>query len=112
MAAIVKLFKGKKEVPTTSDAIQGLRQTEDMLAKKQEYLEKKIKTEEETIRKNVKNNKKLALSALKRKKRFETELQRNDGTLNTLEQVTIHIQFLSHYTFFFCKKSAFKCEYI
>ena len=53
MAAIVKLFKGKKEVPTTSDAIQGLRQTEDMLAKKQEYLEKKIKTEEETIRKNV-----------------------------------------------------------
>ena len=112
MAAIVKLFKGKKEVPTTSDAIQGLRQTEDMLAKKQEYLEKKIKTEEETIRKNVKNNKKLALSALKRKKRFETELQRNDGTLNTLEQVIVHIQLLSHQKFIAKILLLDQCQYI
>ena len=87
MAAIKKLFKSKEKAPSTSDAIQGLRQTEDMLAKKQDYLEKKIKTEEDIIRKNVKSNKKLALTALKRKKRFEAELQRNDGTLNTLEQV-------------------------
>ena len=87
MAAIKKLFEAKEKAPSTSDAIQGLRQTEDMLAKKQDYLEKKIKTEEDIIRKNVKSNKKLALTALKRKKRFEAELQRNDGTLNTLEQV-------------------------
>lgn len=86
MAAFVKLFKGKKEPPTTSEAIQSLRTTEDMLQKKQDFLEKKIQSEEEIIRKNVKTNKKLALSALKRKKRLEKELQRNDGTLNTLEQ--------------------------
>lgn len=86
MAAIVRMFKGKKEPPTTSEAIQSLRTTEDMLVKKQDFLEKKIKNEEDVIRKNVKTNKKLALSALKRKKRLEKELQRNDGTLNTLEQ--------------------------
>ncbi len=87
MAAIKRLFKsGKKEAPTTSDAIQSLRQTEDMLLKKQDFLEKKIKNEEEIMKKNVKTNKKLAISALKRKKRLEKELQRNDGTLNTLEQ--------------------------
>ena len=92
MAAIMKLFKGKKEVPSTSEAIQGLRQQEEMLAKKQDFLEKKIQSEEEIIRKNVKTNKKLALSALKRKKRFEKQLQTNDGTLNTLEQVNILFQ--------------------
>ena len=58
-----------------------------MLAKKQDFLEKKIHSEEDIIRKNVKTNKKLALSALKRKKRYEKQLQTNDGTLNTLEQV-------------------------
>jgi len=86
MAAIAKMFKSKPKAPTTAEAIQSLRQTEEMLIKKQDFLEKKIQSEEETIRKNVKTNKKLALSALKRKKRFEKELQRNDGTLNTLEQ--------------------------
>merc|ERR1711935_169140 len=86
MAAIMKMFKGKEKAPSTSDAIQGLRQQEEMLAKKQDFLEKKIHSEEDIIRKNVKSNKKLALSALKRKKRYEKQLQTNDGTLNTLEQ--------------------------
>ena len=63
-----------------------------MLAKKQDFLEKKIHSEEDIIRKNVKSNKKLALSALKRKKRYEKQLQTNDGTLNTLEQVNILCQ--------------------
>jgi len=60
--------KGEK-APTTGEAIQKLRETEDMLNKKQEFLEKKIESELAIARKNAKTNKRAALVALKRKKR-------------------------------------------
>merc|ERR1712066_1095908 len=83
-----KMFgKGdKEESKTTAEAIQDLRQNEDMLLKKQEFLEKKVETEVSTARKNAKTNKRVALAALKRKKRYEKQLQQLDGTLTTLEQ--------------------------
>lgn len=52
------LFGGKKEKgPTTGEAIQKLRETEQMLLKKQDYLEKKIELELDTARKNGTKNK-------------------------------------------------------
>lgn len=83
-----KLFgKGsKEEALTTGDAIQKLRENEEMLEKKQQFLEKKVETEMATARKNAKTNKRVALSALQRKKRYEKQLQQIDGTLTTLEQ--------------------------
>ena len=70
----------------------------------QEFLEKKIDQEVATARKNAKTNKRSALQALKRKKRWETDsfnrtvffqllccgrydkqLQQIDGTLSTIE---------------------------
>jgi charged multivesicular body protein 4 len=83
-----KLFGGKKgdKAPTTGEAIQKLRETEEMLMKKQEFLEKKIETEITTARKNAKTNKRVALGALKRKKRYDKQLQQIDGTLTTIEQ--------------------------
>merc|ERR1711910_142249 len=39
-----------------------------------------------TARKNAKTNKRVALQALKRKKRYEQQLQQIDGTLTTIEQ--------------------------
>ena len=86
MSMFGKLFKKKEESKSTAEAIQDLRQNEDMLLKKQEFLEKKIETEIETARKNAKTNKRLALTALKRKKRYEKQLQQIDGTLTTIEQ--------------------------
>jgi len=78
--------KGGKEAPvTTGEAIQKLRETEDMLMKKQDFLEKKIESEISTARKNAKTNKRAALQALKRKKRYEGQLQQIDGTLSTIE---------------------------
>ena len=60
MALIAKLFgsggKGGKE-PTPQEAIQRLRETEEMLAKKQEFLEKKIDQELTTAKKNGTKNK-------------------------------------------------------
>lgn len=59
MSFLGKIFGGKKEEkgPTTLDAIQKLRETEELLIKKQEFLEKKIEIEIGTARKNGTKNK-------------------------------------------------------
>ncbi|KAF3690306.1 Charged multivesicular body protein 4b Chromatin-modifying protein 4b [Channa argus] len=88
MSIFAKLFgsggKGGK-APTPQEAIQRLRETEEMLAKKQEFLEKKIEQELITAKKNGTKNKRAALQALKRKKRYEKQLGQIDGTLSTIE---------------------------
>uniref|UniRef100_A0A1B6LBV6 Uncharacterized protein n=1 Tax=Graphocephala atropunctata TaxID=36148 RepID=A0A1B6LBV6_9HEMI len=87
MSFLTKVFGGKKEdkAPTTGEAIQKLRETEEMLIKKQEFLEKKIEQELGVARKNGTKNKRAAIQALKRKKRYEKQLQQIDGTLSTIE---------------------------
>lgn len=58
MSFFGKMFGGKKEVaPTTGEAIQKLRDTENMLIKKQEFLETKIDAELDIARKNGTKNK-------------------------------------------------------
>ncbi|XP_038552461.1 charged multivesicular body protein 4b [Micropterus salmoides] len=88
MSLFGKLFggggKGGK-APTPQEAVQRLRETEEMLAKKQDFLEKKIEQELLTAKKNGTKNKRAALQALKRKKRYEKQLAQIDGTLSTIE---------------------------
>ncbi|XP_038152644.1 charged multivesicular body protein 4b [Cyprinodon tularosa] len=88
MSLFGKIFgsnsKGGKG-PTPQEAVQKLRDTEEMLAKKQEFLEKKIEHELLTAKKNGTKNKRAALQALKRKKRYEKQLAQIDGTLSTIE---------------------------
>ncbi|CAB0030449.1 unnamed protein product [Trichogramma brassicae] len=87
MSFFAKVFSGKKEAPTptTAEAIQKLRETEEMLVKKQDFLETKIEQEILTAKKNGTKNKRAAIQALKRKKRYEKQLQQIDGTLSTIE---------------------------
>ncbi|GAB6020447.1 Charged multivesicular body protein 4C [Chamberlinius hualienensis] len=88
MSFLGKMFGGGKKAekgPTTGEAIQKLRETEEMLLKKQEFLEKKIDQELAIAKKNGTKNKRVALQALKRKKRYEKQLQQIDGTLSTIE---------------------------
>lgn len=68
MSFFSKIFGGKKEdeTPSTGDAIQKLRETEEMLLKKQEFLEKKIDVELTTARKNGTKNKRGKLTRLVR----------------------------------------------
>merc|ERR1719431_1214723 len=80
------MVTARKNAKTTGEAIQNLRETEEMLMKKQDFLEKKIEGEMVTARKNAKTNKRMALNALKKKKRYEKQLQQIDGTLTTIEQ--------------------------
>ncbi|MGH0161075.1 UNVERIFIED_CONTAM: hypothetical protein FKN15_058977 [Acipenser sinensis] len=88
MSLFGKLFgSGGKtgKSPTPQEAIQRLRDTEEMLTKKQDFLEKKIDQELLTAKKHGTKNKRAALQALKRKKRYEKQLAQIDGTLSTIE---------------------------
>lgn len=58
MEALARMFGAKKgEPPTPQMAIQKLRETEEMLNKKSEFLEKKIDQETAIIKKNGLKNK-------------------------------------------------------
>ncbi|XP_034428545.1 charged multivesicular body protein 4c isoform X2 [Hippoglossus hippoglossus] len=100
MSKISKLFKGSSSSsssssrskhhrsragPTPQEAIHRLRETEEMLTKKQDYLEKRIEQELMVAKKHGTKNKRAALQALKRKKRLEAQLTQIDGTLSTIE---------------------------
>uniref|UniRef100_UPI00358FAFD3 charged multivesicular body protein 4c-like n=1 Tax=Myxine glutinosa TaxID=7769 RepID=UPI00358FAFD3 len=88
MSFFGKLFgaMGKTESsPSTQEAIQRLRESEELLCKKQLFLEEKISLQLEIARRHGTKNKREALLALKRKKRFEKQLVQIDGTLSTIE---------------------------
>ena len=60
MSLLSKVFgggKNKNKAPTPQEAIQKLRETEEMLEKKQAFLEKKIDHEIATAKKNAAKNK-------------------------------------------------------
>ncbi|KAJ8779680.1 hypothetical protein J1605_012564 [Eschrichtius robustus] len=67
------------------EAIQRLWNTEEMLSKKQEFLEKKIEQELTAAKKHDTKIKRAALQALKRRKRYGKHLVQINGTLSTIE---------------------------
>jgi charged multivesicular body protein 4 len=79
--------KSKKSAPedTTQQALQKLFETEEILFKKQDFLEKKVDAELEAAKKHGTTNKRLALQALRRKKQYEKQLRQLDGSLNTIQ---------------------------
>ncbi|PIC44943.1 hypothetical protein B9Z55_005138 [Caenorhabditis nigoni] len=86
MSLFGKIFGGKKqEAPSTpQDAIQKLRETEEMLEKKQDFLEKKVVDEKANAVKYGTKNKRMALQCLNRKRNFEKQLAHIDGVLATI----------------------------
>lgn len=88
MSLFARIFGSKsnsEKAPTPQEAIQKLLEVEDLLRKRQDVLEKKIDDELKVARANGVKNKRLAIQALKRKKRYEQQLNQIDGTLTTLE---------------------------
>lgn len=86
MSGFAKFFGGgKPKGPSREEAIMKLKDTQEMLEKKSEYLEKKIQDELATAKKHGTKNKRAALMALKKKKRYEKQLAQVDGTLSNIE---------------------------
>uniref|UniRef100_A0A8C4SKD9 Charged multivesicular body protein 4Bb n=1 Tax=Erpetoichthys calabaricus TaxID=27687 RepID=A0A8C4SKD9_ERPCA len=78
------LFRIGKAVHS-QDTIQNLRDTEEILKKRQDFLEQKISKELLIAKQNGIRNKRVALQALKRKKRYQQHLARIDGILCNIE---------------------------
>uniref|UniRef100_A0A1I7YFR1 Charged multivesicular body protein 4b n=1 Tax=Steinernema glaseri TaxID=37863 RepID=A0A1I7YFR1_9BILA len=86
MGFFARIF-GRQEPPAESseDAINKLKETEELLMKKQEFLERKIEKELAQAKKHGTENKRAALQALKRKKHFESQLNQLDNQILTIE---------------------------
>lgn len=87
MSIFGKLFgkSNSEKAPTPQEAIQKLLEIEELMVKRQDVLERKIDDELKVAKTNGVKNKRVALQALKRKKRYEAQLTQIDGTLTTLE---------------------------
>lgn len=79
------LFGKKEKAVSPEETIQKLKDSEDMLNKKSEYLEQQIEKSLKEAKMYGTKNKRQALQSLKKKKRFEQQLQQIDGTLTTIE---------------------------
>ncbi|KAI6217955.1 Charged multivesicular body protein 4b [Aphelenchoides fujianensis] len=82
----MSIFSRKKEAASgTNESLKKIQETEEMLRKKQEFLERKIEQELLTAKKHGTANKRMALQALKRKQQYQKQLAQIDGSLNTLQ---------------------------
>ncbi|QRW26866.1 vacuolar-sorting protein SNF7 [Rhizoctonia solani] len=86
MSGWLSYFTGKKDTRQTArDAIVNTRQHLAVLDKKEENLQRKIEEELKKAKANAVSNKTAATAALRRKKTYETELEKLYGQRMTLE---------------------------
>ncbi|KAI8340474.1 Snf7 family [Chlamydoabsidia padenii] len=89
----MNLFFGKAKNKTTAkDAIYKLRDTLDMLEKRQTYLEAKVENELKIAKINATKNRRVALMALKRKKAYEANIEKINGARMTIETQMMAIE--------------------
>uniref|UniRef100_A0A7E4W6F6 Charged multivesicular body protein 4b n=1 Tax=Panagrellus redivivus TaxID=6233 RepID=A0A7E4W6F6_PANRE len=98
----VYYYLGYSESLTPQQTIERLRSLEEICLKKEEHLNRQIKTEETTAASLILTNKIAAKQALQRKKRFEDELSKNYGVLEkarsqitTLESALLNAEVIS-----------------
>ncbi|CAH1767995.1 9718_t:CDS:2, partial [Entrophospora sp. SA101] len=73
-------------------AIVNLRDTLQMLEKRENHLQSKIDAEIKTARSHATTNKRAALMALKRKKQYETQMEKLSGAKFTIETQVMAIE--------------------
>lgn len=88
----MRLFAAKKKGPTPAESIAKLRDTLDLLEKREEFLQKKIDKELAFARANATKNKRAAMFALKRKKTYEVQISKLSGARMTIEQQLMAIE--------------------
>ncbi|KAF9974772.1 ESCRT-III subunit protein snf7 [Actinomortierella ambigua] len=89
----MKLFSGLgRAKPTPKDSIVQLRETLQMLEKREQYLQTKVDNEVNIAKANAQKNRRAALMALKRKKQFETQIEKILGSRLTIETQVMAIE--------------------
>ncbi|KAI9340658.1 Snf7-domain-containing protein [Zopfochytrium polystomum] len=84
--------KAKAAKVAPKDAIVKLRETLEMLEKREKYLETRIENELKVARANATKNKRAALMALKKKKALESQIEKIAGSRMTMEQQVMAIE--------------------
>ncbi|KAJ1336721.1 hypothetical protein BSLG_007040 [Batrachochytrium salamandrivorans] len=84
--------KAKAAQTTPKDAIVKLRESLEMLEKREKYLQTKIDAELKIAKTNAAKNKRVALMALKRKKTYEEQINKIMGSRMTLETQAMAIE--------------------
>jgi len=85
-------FPRQKPKANAKDAIVRLRDTLQMLEKRESHLQTKIDTELKNARSNAATNKRAALMALKRKKQYENQIEKISGARITIEAQVMAIE--------------------
>jgi len=90
----MNLFGKAKAAPQTTpkDGVMRVKETLDMLEKREKHLQSKIDKELKIAKENAQKNKKAALMALKRKKLYEAEVEKMMNTRMNLEAQVIQIE--------------------
>jgi len=88
----MRLFGPKKKIPTPAESIGKLRDTLDLLEKREDFLQKKIDKEIAFARANATKNRRAAMMALKRKKTYEAQIAKLSGARMTIEQQLMAIE--------------------
>jgi len=87
------LFGKKKKAPPAKESIAKLRETVDMLEKREQFLQKKIDKEVGDAKKYMQQkNKRAALMCLKRKKTYESQMEKLSGARMTIEQQVMTLE--------------------
>jgi len=87
------LFGKKKQAPPPKESIAKLRETLDMLEKREMFLQKKCEKETAEAKKfMVLKNKRAALMCLKRKKTYEAQMEKLAGARMTIEQQVMTLE--------------------
>ena len=87
------LFGKKKTAPPPRESIAKLKETLDMLEKREQFLQKKIDGQTAEAKKYLQaKNKRAALMCLKRKKTYEAQIEKISGARMTIEQQVMTLE--------------------
>jgi len=89
---MLRLFGKAKAAPKPQETIAKLRDTLDMLEKREEHLQKKAERELHIVKQNATKNKRMAMMALKRKKIYENQMEKIAGARMTIETQVMTIE--------------------
>mmetsp|Transcript_12044 Transcript_12044/g.33940 ORF Transcript_12044/g.33940 Transcript_12044/m.33940 type:complete len:217 (+) Transcript_12044:201-851(+) len=88
----MKLFGKAKKAPPPSESIARLRDTLGTLEKREDYLQAKCNMETEKARANARTNRRVALMALKRKRTYESQMNKISQARFTIETQIMYIE--------------------
>ncbi|XP_044212259.1 charged multivesicular body protein 4b-like [Thunnus albacares] len=97
MSLFVKMFSGGEKVTKNckQEETEKLPETEELLMKKKEFLKKKIDQELLFAKKNSRKNRRVALQALRKKKRYEKHVKYIDCAVKAMRSAHEHMDILN-----------------